>query len=147
MSEQPRTPHRLAHWVLLIVALVVVVAAFSLQVNDDGDRVALRNVPEVMVPPTCVSRSYLGVPCPGCGLTRSFIYLAHGDPLASLQSNRVGWLIAAAVLAQVPYRLHALYRPPRKRPWLAFVSRWFPHVLLVALVGNWLLGLVLAHFL
>jgi hypothetical protein len=130
---------------MLLVALAVVVASFVLQVNDDGDRVALRNVPGAKVPPLCMTRTFLGISCPGCGLTRSFIYLAHGDPEASWKAHRVGWLVAALVLAQVPYRLHELYRP-RKRGWAALLSRWFPLVLFVLLIGNWLLGLLLPLF-
>jgi hypothetical protein len=127
---------------MLVLASAVVVAAFLLQVNPDGERVALRNLPDAKVPPTCMSRELLGVRCPGCGLTRSFIFLAHGDWESSWRSHRLGWLLAAATLAQVPYRLHELARPRRRRRWLAAVTRWFPRVLLVLLLGNWLVEML-----
>jgi hypothetical protein len=141
-DEQKRTTGR--HREMLIIALVVIAASFVLQVNPGRNRVALRNVPEAMVPPTCMSNEWFGIRCPGCGLTRSFIYLAQGDPVSSWQSHRLGWLLAAATLAQVPYRLHELCRP-RKRVWMLIFSRWFGRALIALLVGNWLLELILSH--
>lgn len=51
----------------------------------------------------CLSRSVLGLPCPGCGLTRAFAQLARGDwgaavalhPLAPLLAAEagLGWLV------------------------------------------------------
>ena len=58
-------------------------------------------------PCACPARRF-GVSCPGCGLRRSFIYLAHGDWDASWQSHRLGWLLAAMVALQIPYRIHGL---------------------------------------
>jgi hypothetical protein len=130
----------------LLLALGVIVASFLLQVAPDGDRVSLRNTPSALVPPLCMSRQLFGIPCPGCGLTRSFIYLAHGNWAASWRSHHVGWLLAAAVLAQVPYRLHELYRP-RPRKWLPILSRWFAVALIVLLLGNWLVQTILTRLL
>ncbi len=139
MLEQPQQPSRRRHKEMLVISAAVVVLSIVLQVQPDGERVALRNVPQALVPPTCMARAWFDIPCPACGLTRSFIYLAHGDPLASWQSHRLGWLFAAAVLVQLPYRLHELCRP-RRRVWLPIFSRWFGRVLIALLIGNWLLG-------
>ena len=43
--------------------------------------------------PTCIFYSVTNLPCPACGLSRSFIYLAHLDVLASLLMNPFGLLI------------------------------------------------------
>jgi hypothetical protein len=145
MADIPQTPPR-RHREMLIIAAFVIVAAFFLQVAPDGDHVSLRNVPSALVPPMCMSREYLGIRCPGCGLTRSFIYLAHGDWAASWRSHHLGWLLAAAVLAQVPYRLHELYRP-RHRKWLPVFSRWFGIALIVLLIGNWVVETIVTRLL
>ena len=56
------------------------------------------------VPPLCVFVNVLGTECLGCGMTRSFIFTAHGDLDAAWLLNRGGppfWLLIAS---QIPYR-------------------------------------------
>ncbi len=142
MSAAANPPERIVQWVLLGMALVVVVASLLLQVAPDGDRVHLGGLPAAQLPPLCTSRALLGTPCPGCGLTRSFVYLAHGDVAASWRAHRLGWLIALLVVAQVPYRLVEIARP-RRRPRGAALPRWLLFMLLVAFLGNWVVGLFL----
>src|SRR5262249_37084351 len=96
---------------------------------------------EATLPPLCVSRAYLGIKCPGCGLTRSFVYLAHGEFMASLRAHRVGWLLFALIAAQVPYRLWAMRWPPKGRA-LARFANWVGGVLVVLLMANWVGELV-----
>ena len=65
-------------------------------------------------PVLCPFRALTGLPCPGCGLTRSWVYLMHGDIGASLASNWFGpvLILAVVVLAVVSVRA----RVARKRP-------------------------------
>src|SRR4051812_48909265 len=95
------------HWTMLSVATVIVVFSFALEVRSD-QRVELRFLPGYPLPQSCLSRQWFNCNCPGCGLTRSFIYLAQGDWDRSLALHKVGWLMALAVLVQFPYRLFAL---------------------------------------
>ncbi len=44
----------------------------------------------------CVFKNLTNLPCPGCGLTRSFIYLAHGDLYDSLRMNPFGIILFGA---------------------------------------------------
>lgn len=48
----------------------------------------------------CIYRLTLGLPCPGCGLTRATVHLLHGDLTTSLRLHPFGVLLAleAAVL-------------------------------------------------
>ena len=48
----------------------------------------------------CIYRLTLGLPCPGCGLTRATVHLLHGDLATSLRLHPFGVLLAleAAVL-------------------------------------------------
>ena len=78
---------------MLVVASLVVVLAFALDVRSDL-RVVFRGFPSYPVPETCFAKTWLGIRCPGCGLTRSIIYLAQGDWEASLGMHRLGWLMA-----------------------------------------------------
>jgi hypothetical protein len=85
-----------------------------------------------------MSQELFGVRCPGCGLTRSFVCLAHGDWAAAWAYHRLGWLLAAAVLIQWPYRLVSLRRPDQ-RPLGTWLPKMFGYLLIAALFGNWLL--------
>ncbi|MDD2320045.1 MAG: DUF2752 domain-containing protein [Geobacteraceae bacterium] len=38
-------------------------------------------------PSLCLIKNLFGIECPGCGLTRAFSALAHGDILAAMQFN------------------------------------------------------------
>jgi hypothetical protein len=120
---------------MLAVAGAIVVLAFLLQVRTD-ERVALRGLPGYPLPQLCTARAWFGTKCPGCGLTRSFIYLARGDWSASWREHRLGWLLAAAVLLQFPYRLACLARPGHRLP-SPRVAQAFGYALIAALIANW----------
>ena len=57
-------------------------------------------------PVLCPFRALTGLPCPGCGLTRSWVYLMHGDIGSSLASNWFGpvLILAVVILALVSVR-------------------------------------------
>ena len=122
----------------MILAIVVLVSAPLLEVRTQ-DRVGVRGLPGFVLPPTCLARDLFGVECPGCGLTRSFVNLAHGDWTASLRCHRIGWLLMLMVLLQVPYRIHAL-RNRGKSLLSPTMASWIGPVLLALLAGNWAIG-------
>ena len=60
----------------------------------------------VLVPPTretpislCLVHLLFGIPGPGCGMTRAFLFLGHGDLRAALELNPASPLAFALVLA------------------------------------------------
>ncbi len=59
------------------------------------------------LPVSCVFRRVTGVPCPGCGLTRSWVALARGAVSESLAFHRLGWVVMLYVGLQA-FR-HALW--------------------------------------
>ena len=111
-------------------------AAFLLEVLPEG-RIGVRGLERVPFPHTCLSRSLFGVGCPGCGLTRSFIHLADADWRSSVEVHRVGWILALAVLVQIPYRLGALLGP-NAAPLGRVIPMTFAWLLIALLIGNWL---------
>lgn len=124
------------HWSVLIISLIVIALSFLLNVGDGG-RVAVSGWASFPVPELCSSRAWFGVSCPGCGLTRSFIYLADGRLVDSVATHRVGWILALVIVLQIPYRIYAL----RQQPIGGLNSRWPAWVstaLIVLLIGNWL---------
>ena len=62
------------------------------------------------VPPMCAFSALTGLCCPGCGLTRSFAFLEHGDVRASFAMNPLGPPLWTLVVAQLPYRTLRLWR-------------------------------------
>lgn len=133
------------HAGILLVAISIFVIAYLLEVRTD-DRVAVRGWAQYPLPPTCQARAHFGIDCPGCGLTRSFVHLAHFDWRSSLRSHRFGWLLAGVVLFQIPYRALAL----RGRAYPLFSVRTvaiLSYLLLAVLLGNWLFNLFASkHF-
>jgi hypothetical protein len=128
------------HREVLAASGIVVVLAFAL-VEVPGGRVAVRGLTEYPLPESCVSRAVFGLKCPGCGLTRSIIHLAEADWRASWRCHRLGGLMAAVLVFQVPYRLLALRRP--NRPLIP--TRWqaaLGTVLIALLFVNWLADVV-----
>jgi hypothetical protein len=121
LSDRPARAEmgRPGHWAMLIFSLTLVVLALLLQVRPDR-RLALRWLTGAPLPDCCLSRAVFGVPCPLCGLGRSAVHLAHGDWRASLAAHRLGWLVALAVLFQIPYHTVALVR---KKPLPEAVTR------------------------
>lgn len=109
--SQPPASLREWHWTVLILSLAVTVLAFLLQVHENG-RVSLFGDSRFILPELCGSRVWLGVECPACGLTRSFIALADGNVAASLQHHWAGWLAALAMVVQIPYRVLIIRTSP-----------------------------------
>ena len=125
---------------MLLISLTVIALAGLLEVRAD-QRVFLHGFPGLPLPEMCMSRTWLQFECPGCGLTRSFVHLAHGDLSASWRLHRLGWLLALAVVAQLPYRIVALARGDNAPLGTTF-PRLFGWTLVVLLFVNWLMNLV-----
>ena len=120
---------------MLVIACGVCLLSFILQVGQNG-RVHPAGWSNWPVPETCFSRSLTGLSCPGCGLTRSFIDLAHGRWTESWRHHQLGWLMAFSVVAQIPYRAAALagWCRPRQSNWALTL---FGELLIAALILNW----------
>jgi len=93
----------------------------------------------VSLPDACMSRRLLGISCPGCGLTRSFVYMAHGSARQAFRVNPMGPVLFAICWLQIPYRIIEL-----SRGWTH--SRVWATVRRLGEVGVWLIagGLVAA---
>ena len=130
------------HWAVLLGAAVVIALAMLLSVRGES-QVALPLLGEPL-PELCGWKRFFGVSCPGCGLTRCFISLAHGNLAAAWHFNPAGILLFAGVAFQLPYRAAQLWR--MKRGWPALRV---PYVLALVwtavalLLLQWLLKMAL----
>jgi hypothetical protein len=84
-------------------------------------------------PIVCPFRLATGLPCPGCGLTRSWVYIAHGDFGDAVRANPFGYLTMAAAIALIAVVLGSLARGRpipsmspvvRSRPFLVVLFGW-----------------------
>lgn len=97
--------------VLLACASVLILAAI-LEVRGDSE-VWLFGF---RLPESCAWRRLYNINCLGCGLTRSFISLAHLAPLRAWHFNPAGPVLFAGLLFQFPYRCGQLWRIAQYRP-------------------------------
>jgi hypothetical protein len=140
IRERDPCPEMRRHREMLLISCAVLALALLFQVRAD-ERVAVTGLPEYPLPPTCMSREWFGVRCPGCGLTRSFVHLAHGDWSAAWRSHRLGWLLMAALLLQFPYRIVAMARGGRS-PLGTLLPKLFGYALITLLFANWSLDVI-----
>jgi len=86
------------------------------------------------IPSICPFQNLTGMPCPGCGLTRSFVCFAHGHFAEAFRYHALGPALFVALLGQTTITL--LF--PRFN-WPAVVQRYAMPCALVALglFGGW----------
>lgn len=76
------------------------------------------------LPETCTSRALLGFECPGCGLTRSFVLIAHGDWTTAWRLNWVSFFVFGYALMQLPLALTHGCLSEIERKSQAWYRRW-----------------------
>lgn len=83
-----------------------------------------------------------GVDCPGCGLTRCFVAMGHGQVAVAWGYHPVGVVLFGVLVAQIPYRLFQIRRLRRGQPewshWVLWALLW---LFVVAILAQWLLRL------
>ena len=128
LAKLERDAERRIHLnVLLSTILVVIVSFFLLQ---------YKHVLE-FVPHFCVAQAVFGIPCPGCGMTRSVLAFLAGDVGRAWSMNPTGPVLCVVTAFQVPLRCLVLIGRCRSRT--AFITaRTFTAVIVLFLMGNWL---------
>ena len=136
-------PDLLFHRTVLLIAIGVLFGAMVLQIRD-GQQVLLPVV-KIPLPGTCTYKRLVGSDCPGCGLTRCFISLAHGELARAWDFNPAGILVFVVVILQLPYRTIQLWRTRHGFPEIRL--RRFTNVVLwlmiLGLVVQWIARTVL----
>jgi hypothetical protein len=65
------------------------------------------------IPEVCAVKRTTGWSCPGCGLTRSWTYLAHGDVKTAFAMNWLGPVLFLAAAIQIPWTAARMWRSRR----------------------------------
>jgi hypothetical protein len=100
----------LAHWVVLFFCAGILLGGLVLSPPSAGS--PYMSIGPIPIPDTCSFQNLTGLPCPGCGLTRSIVTAMRGDFKASLSYHRLGLLTLIYICLQFLYRLIAVCIPP-----------------------------------
>jgi hypothetical protein len=127
-------------WMILGLCSAVVVLSLVLSLGERPGQVVVPLINRSL-PPLCQMKLLTGLDCPGCGLTRSFIALAHGQFVESFRFNPAGPLWFACIALQIPYQALQIGRLTRgKRPLdLTWWGQGLIYLALAALIGQWAL--------
>lgn len=126
------------HRGLLWCSAAILVAAIVLNTSGGGHV----KIPflGITTPGLCFWRLSTGFDCPGCGLTRCFVAMAHADWAAAWHYHPAGMALFVLVVAQLPYRGIQLRRLARGRSELKHPALpVIPWILLVVFLVQWLL--------
>ncbi len=131
------------HASILGAALLILGASAALRVR--GQRQVVVPVVNQPLPGVCTFKRLTGYDCPGCGLTRSVISVAHGQWWNALVFNPAGFVFFALIAFQIPYRTYQLLRIHRGKPTYHFakLDQWVVLGLVVVLLAQWLAKLTI----
>ncbi len=92
------------------------------------------------MPETCSSKRVFGIDCPGCGLTRSFISISHGNLARAWELNRASIVVYLFVAIQIPWHALQIWRLRRSGRPIDLPGIYFvPILVVVILMLNWIL--------
>lgn len=126
------------HSTFLIVSILIMISSFILTpAPPQGESVSFFGYD---IPNSCPSHVIWGIDCAGCGMTRSFVAIVHGQWKEALEFNRVGPILFLLVIIQIPYRLYMLTRPMNEafRPQTIWVQLP-PGIVICSLIASWIL--------
>jgi hypothetical protein len=137
--DEDRTEHL---WILFFCAGAIL-CSFLMDLAPDGSlRFSVPGAGAVLsLPPFCMSTRLFGITCPGCGLTRSFVAVAHGEYVLALQMNGLGPVLFFLACLQIPYRIVeylGVFGGSTAWRWLSRAHYPVAWIILAALVGNWI---------
>lgn len=94
-----------------LLGISTLIITLSLLMGTDAEHATLFGWE---LPPLCVFKAVWGRECPGCGLTRSFIFTAHGQVQEGFRMHWIGPLLWVLTAAQIPFRSVQLWRLVRE---------------------------------
>jgi len=128
---------QIGHLVFLSFASVIIL--LSVLMSTDGKQAVFLPGFTSPLPDSCSSRRLLGIDCPGCGLTRAFICISHGQLSEAWRFNRASFVIYLFVAIQIPWNAIQLWRIRNSKLPLHWpFIYWIPMAVAVILLANWI---------
>ena len=118
----------------LVAAISIGVLVLAVTMRSEGPSDVFLPGMNVALPDICLTKSVLGVPCPGCGMTRSFIAIAHGQWRRAWDFNPVSFLMFAFIAGQIPWRLWQIRRIHHHQAELDPIIFFIPMMVMVVLL-------------
>ena len=126
----------------LAAMLLGELAAARMLLSADRERVTIAGMP---VDAACAFKQRFGVPCPACGMSRSFVLTLHGDLATALDLNPGGPMLVLGILYFSGAMLWLSFRQRlRSRPNLSRTVRRIQWS--TAAVGVSLMAVVCVHW-
>lgn len=131
------------HSPLVIFIACFCILAGALILDPPEHETSTVRLGQVLLPNVCIFRGITGLPCPGCGLTRSIVAAVHGDMAKSFSFHRLGLMTLAYILFQFVFSLGFLVIP-KQRTRIIHYSKFLHRgiIILAILFGvNWIFTL------
>ena len=145
VEDRPVTrisPEFYMHLTFFVLALLVVVMSIAMTVK--GTRFVYLPGAIFPMPDSCTSKMLFGIECPGCGMTRAFISISHGEFLRAWNFNPASFLAYLFVAGQLPWRLIQMRLLWNQRP--SIESNWayvLPILMATSMVIQWICRILL----
>jgi hypothetical protein len=95
-----------AHWCIVATAFVALLGMVAMRWLLSPSPLGYGTHEQLGLPP-CRTIDWIGIPCPGCGVTTSVTWFAHAQPWNSLVTQPFGFLIALVATCGLPASLIA----------------------------------------
>jgi hypothetical protein len=149
VTEAPDRPPVLKNFVrseirlhALFFMMAAVILLMSIVMRTDGEKAVFLPGFKSPMPDTCSSRRMLGIDCPGCGMTRAFISISHGDFARAWTLNHASFIVYFFVAVQLPWHAIQIWKLRRNQPPLDWKYVYMtPVAVVVVLSINWVLTL------
>jgi hypothetical protein len=136
----PKAYYRSNFWVHIIFTIAAaLVILMSVLMRSEGETTVLLPGMYFPLPESCTAKIFLGINCPGCGLTRAFISISSGEFGRAWHFNPASFAVYAFVIVQIPWNAYQAFRifvgqAPIRSNWL-FAA---PIVAATCLIMQWL---------
>jgi hypothetical protein len=142
VTSKPRG-ESLPYLIILILCSIILGGAAIFKPSTPED--PSLQIGKITLPNICIFRATTGLPCPGCGLTRSIVAAAHGHLAVSFSHHRLGLLTLIYVLLQFVFNLCYLTIPKWKGTFSRYIKLLHKGMILLAVLFflNWILTLIL----
>ena len=123
----------------LFLAMAAIILLMSVLMRSEGETAVFMPGAEGPLPDVCTSRRILGIDCPGCGMTRAFIAITHGQFARAWEFNHASFVIYLFVAVQIPWHAIQIWRLKTNRRPLDWSGIYLlPIGVVVLLLLNWL---------
>ena len=129
---------------LLFFAAAAAVLLLSCCMSVVGSSLVYLPGSSIPLPESCTARLFLGINCPGCGLTRALIAISHGQLTDAWNFNPASFIVYLFVLAQLPWQASQMNRIRQRKP--SVDALWIyvlPISMAILLLAQWLVRMFL----